>query len=1056
MNALLHRGKQFTKTAWFRYGLAVGITVVATVVRAYLHPLLGELSSYTTYYPAIAILAMFVGIGPVFLAIALSFLAATYWFVPPYGSFRVFDQEAHTVGSLIFLVACILIGLAGEISRSARVQLHRTRKLFETFLDNSPGLTFLKDDSGRYVYANKALTERYNAQFLGKTDFDLFPDHMAIQFREHELISLWENKPQEFIETTREADGEHTWISIKFPVIDGEGRRLLGGKSLDITRRTRAEAEVARLQRERAVRDAAELEAMTRLHHVGLLCQSEGTTQQECLDAILDAAIFITAADKGNLQLYDAEANTLRFAVYRGFQKPFLEFFSDVREVAASCGYAFRQSQRTIVQDVTTSEIFAGTPSLEVLLAENVHAVQSTPLVSGQGRVLGVFSTHFVRQHCPDERQLRLLDLLARQAADYLERKQAEAELKGNEERLRLASQAAQFGTYYADFLTRTRYWSPELRAIVGLGPDASTGDFESIPDFIHPDDRGRVAEKMRACHDPGGSGIIEDEHRIVLPDGKVRWVMMKGCAFFEGEGEGRRPVRATGVVLDITRRKRADADRAQLAAIVESSEDAIYIYNFEGTVRSWNCAAEKLFGWRAEEIVGQPAERILPADLKSEVGERLIPGVKRGETFAGFETRRMRKDGSVFDALITASPLRNLSGEPVAVSIIARDISERKRFEETLRDLAAQLKNFLDSVPTGITRCSRDLRYLSANPAYAKLAGLPLDQIVGRPVIDVMGMDGWEAIRPHVERVLAGERVEYEAAVPFSAAGSRTLHVVYTPERNADGEVVGWIASVSDITEFSGLQNRLRKMEKLAAAGQLTASLAHEINNPLSTIVDAFYVLRGQPGLDTDGKMVVDMADAEVARLSRIVKQSLSYYRAGSAIKDVDVAALVEQSLDVFSGILSGAGIEVKQKLTFGISIPGCPDEIRQVIDNLLLNAAEATPKGGRIVVSVRKSRSWKNGTQFGVRLTVADDGCGIPQELLGNIFELFFTTKSEKGTGFGLWVVNSLVSKHDGVIRIRSSQRAGKSGSVFSILFPSNENEPGVGAQVESQTNA
>jgi signal transduction histidine kinase len=223
-----------------------------------------------------------------------------------------------------------------------------------------------------------------------------------------------------------------------------------------------------------------------------------------------------------------------------------------------------------------------------------------------------------------------------------------------------------------------------------------------------------------------------------------------------------------------------------------------------------------------------------------------------------------------------------------------------------------------------------------------------------------------------------------------------------------------------------------------------------------LSTIVDAFYVLKGQSGLDGDGKMVVDLADAEISRLSRIVKQSLSYYRTGAESKDVDLSILVEQSLDVFSGIVRGAGIEVKQKLTFGMLISGYPDEIRQVIDNLLLNAVEATPKGGHISISVRKSRSWKNGTPPGVRLTIADNGCGMPPEQLANIFEPFFTAKSKKGTGFGLWVVNSLVGKHDGVIRIRSSQPVGKSGTVFSILFPSSRDEPRATEQVESQSTA
>ena len=119
-------------------------------------------------------------------------------------------------------------------------------------------------------------------------------------------------------------------------------------------------------------------------------------------------------------------------------------------------------------------------------------------------------------------------------------------------------------------------------------------------------------------------------------------------------------------------------------------------------------------------------------------------------------------------------------------------DITERKRTEVAVQAVSVELKRTLDTAATGLTRCNRDLQYLSANPAYARIVGLPLDQIVGRPIVDVMGPNGFAVIRPHVERVLRGERVEYEAEVPFTVAGPRMLHVVYTPDQDPDGAVVG------------------------------------------------------------------------------------------------------------------------------------------------------------------------------------------------------------------------------------------------------------------------
>jgi PAS domain S-box-containing protein len=358
-------------------------------------------------------------------------------------------------------------------------------------------------------------------------------------------------------------------------------------------------------------------------------------------------------------------------------------------------------------------------------------------------------------------------------------------------------------------------------------------------------------------------------------------------------------------------------------------------------------------------------------------------------------------------------------------------DITEMKRAE-------AQLRRFLEAAPSGLSRCSRDLKYLSANAAYAAIAGLPLEQIIGRRIDDVMGPDNWGAIQPHVERVLRGERVEYEMLLPNTEAGSAHLHVVHTPERDGQ-EVVGWVSSVTDITEFKRVERQLQQMEKIAAAGKLAASLAHEINNPLSAVVNILFLLKDGSGLDAESQGLIAKATEEAARISRIVRQSLSYYRVGIVPQEVDFSALVEQSFQIFNDKFERAGIAIVKEIEPGTSILGFADEIRQVADNLLVNAAEATPRGGRLTLRLRHSRNWKNRSEQGARLTIADNGSGIPKAYLARIFEPFFTTKAEKGNGLGLWVVKGIVEKHGASIKIRSSDAAVTSGTAISIFWPS-----------------
>ena len=192
---------------------------------------------------------------------------------------------------------------------------------------------------------------------------------------------------------------------------------------LDVTSQRRAEQ-----------RTRDDLAAMTRLWDIGKLCTAKNSDLQSCLEQAVDAAIAFTGADKGNLQCRDRDSGTLTIAAQRGFSDQFLEFFREVQcESSSACGAAMNSRQRVMVPDITRSDTFRGQPSLEVMLADGVRAVQSTPLVSSTGAILGMISIHFAQSHECGPRELQLMDLLARQIADLLERRQAEQALRNSD-----------------------------------------------------------------------------------------------------------------------------------------------------------------------------------------------------------------------------------------------------------------------------------------------------------------------------------------------------------------------------------------------------------------------------------------------------------------------------------------------------------------------------------------------------------------------------------------------------------------------------------------------
>ena len=173
---------------------------------------------------------------------------------------------------------------------------------------------------------------------------------------------------------------------------------------------------------------AADLKAMRRLNEIGARCAKDGDDVDSCLKEILDVAIEITGADKGNIQLLNGDAESLRLVTQIGFDDPFVEFFECVHNEDSACGVALKSKQRVVVEDIEKSEIYAGKPALQAMHEADVRAVESVPLISSEGNALGIISTHFSHAHRPSEQELRLMDLLARQTADYLERKRVEGE----------------------------------------------------------------------------------------------------------------------------------------------------------------------------------------------------------------------------------------------------------------------------------------------------------------------------------------------------------------------------------------------------------------------------------------------------------------------------------------------------------------------------------------------------------------------------------------------------------------------------------------------------
>jgi PAS domain S-box-containing protein len=350
------------------------------------------------------------------------------------------------------------------------------------------------------------------------------------------------------------------------------------------------------------------------------------------------------------------------------------------------------------------------------------------------------------------------------------------------------------------------------------------------------------------------------------------------------------------------------------LAAIVESSDDAIFSKTLDGTIMTWNKAAEKMYGYRAEEIIGKPISLLQPSDRPSEMQD-ILEGLKNGQKVDHFETKRVAKDGHLLTVSLTISPIRDVGGRIIGASTIARDITRSNLAEQALRN-----------------------------------------------------------------------------------------------------------------------------SEKLAIAGRMAATIAHEINNPLEAVSNAMYLLAESPCLDDSARQFLAIAQDELAKIRQIATAALGLHRGDEERpKPVRVSELIDNVLSLYGRKLRSLGITVEIRYETDILVNAFPGELRQVFANLIVNAADALEKSGdRLCIHVFGSVDWTNPAQSGLRITISDNGSGIPAEKRGHIFEPFYTTKGSKGTGIGLWVSLGIVRKYGGTMRFRTVLKPGRSGTTFSVFLP------------------
>ena len=960
-------------------------------------------------------------------------------------------------------------GIARDLTerKHSEEALRETQAFFNSFMDNSPAVAFMKDHAGRYVYVNKPFERLFGQKldFLkGRTSFDWLPLETAVQTHEHDLRVLNNGVPEEIVETVPTQDGTpHHWLVFKFPTIDSAGNRYVAGVGVDISERRRAEDALAQ---------QAQREAM--IHRISQAIRCSLDSHEVYQTAVRELGSYLDVDRCSLFMRNDRMKCAMNVAEYHkeGVQPAASDFALghlqsliralDETGVLPFCDAAHDERIADLYRNILSKADVKSIMYVAIRVGDDVPAAfalsttkhirewtgadialakavaDQTGIAMRQAELYQKAESTSIREALVNRLTMAIRASLSLPAVLSTATRELGRALSASRVHLYL------YNSEEVGSPLEHEYLEPDVDSIkpMEIGCDDPLGQRLStstgpllIDDALNYDDASEAltdyvrthAEKLGIRSQINYPLIVKSQFRGVLSihqTDRIRRWSEEEVSLVEALAERLATGIAQAELFEMVARGKTEWETT-----FDAMSDGIFIFDRTGELKRVNRAGAAMEAVHPRLLLGRQCCDILRTSAEDEtcVVENALETC-RSVTIEITPERLNRP------LLVTVEPVLDETNKALAVVCTARDLSELRTVQAVAREHQSLLTNILESARESIYAVDPDGNFKWCNTATLKGLGFERSDFIGRPLLDMVYEGDRELVGEKLAAALTGAPQTYEMRY-FSHDGRLRHARVDNSPLVVEGKTTGVLGIARDITEQKEERERAARADKLRALGQLASGVAHDFNNSLAAILGRAQLLRRQvddPALVRNLDIIQTAAEDAAATVRRI--QTFARKSPVKEFELLDVASLLNDAIEITrtrwenEARLRGLEYQVRLEAEAGHSTYGSASELREVFVNLIVNAVDAMPRGGQLSITCRRKENR-------LQLQFSDNGMGMPDDVRQKIFEPFFSTKGAHGTGLGLSVSYSIIERHEGAISVVSQPGA---GTTFTIDLP------------------